>query len=165
MTGVGGDPTPASSSSSPSPLLSELPEPLPLPEEFKNLRKRLLDPKQWHLCTNDSLTSMPTTTVTTMTSSSSVSASSSSISIYDGPYQKKFRPFSETSSALVTAEEEPEEGEVVLEEIEINEAIAREREEENRRIRENLIAVRKARAMAEKKKVQNFRKYATRKRE
>jgi hypothetical protein len=65
----------------------------------------------------------------------------------------------------VTAEEEPEEGEVVLEEIEINEAIAREREEENRRIRENLIAVRKARAMAEKKKVQNFRKYATRKRE
>jgi hypothetical protein len=143
----------------------DLPDSLSLPEEFKNPHKRLLDPKQWHLCTSDSLVSIPTNNTSTIPSTS-LSSSSSSITIYDGPYQKKFRP-STSSDGLTgtTIAEETEEGEIVMEELEINEAIAREREEENRKIKENLIALRKARAMAEKKKVENFRKYATRKRE
>jgi hypothetical protein len=143
----------------------DLPDSLSLPEEFKNPHKRLLDPKQWHLCTSDSLVSIPTNNTSTIPSTS-LSSSSSSLTIYDGPYQKKFRP-STSSDGLTgtTIAEETEEGEIVMEELEINEAIAREREEENRKIKENLIALRKARAMAEKKKVENFRKYATRKRE
>lgn len=55
-------------------------------------------------------------------------------------------------------EGEEEEGEIAQEDMQ--ERLRREREEENRRVRENLIAVRKARAEAEKKKIQNFRKYA-----
>jgi 23S rRNA maturation mini-RNase III len=157
-------PCPSSPSLSSVPTLVDLPESLPLSDAFYGSQKRLLDPKKWHLCSNDSLSTPSLLFPTTLTSSSSSFplTSTPTTTIFDGPYLKKYRSQSDRHRH---ESDETEEGEIVLEEEELNLMITQEREEENKRIRENLIAVRKARVLAEKKKLANFRKFASRKRE
>lgn len=127
----------------------ELPESATLPDSYRVPQKRLLDPSQWQLCTAE--LAVPAT------STSGITPQTSTVTIFDSPYVKKYRQ-SESNG-------ETEEGEVVMDEMEIQEVITKEREEENKRVRENLIAVRKARVLAEQKKIANFKKYASRKRE
>lgn len=155
-----------------------LPESLPLPEVFQEQKKRPLDPKKWSLCSNDILMSStpPTTTTTSSSTSSNTTPNSNIISsstvqnsrtIFDGPYSKKFRK-SESNNDVDGVNEENrngcEEGEVTIDEEECKRLELEEREQENLRVRENLIALRQTRQLSETKKAENYRKYATKRR-